>query len=228
MKKIILDTLNELISESTLDDQVKWQYLKYNIRKYTITFSKDLAKTTNKTIAGLETKLKHFEKQENYVDKIDYKVYKQQLDKIYEKKAIGIKIRSKCNWYEHGEKVKNPLIFFLNLENDRAIQSQIHSVTINQDEITDQDKINKQIFSFYQSLFSRQVQVQTGKIDAHLDNIPLPKLTNEQTLSCEGIISEDEVFKSLKAMDNNINHLEMMDSLRKFMNASGRKSKSCF
>ena len=47
------------------------------------------------------------------------------------------------------------------------------------------------------------MQVQTGKIDAYLDNIPLPKLTNEQTLSCEGIISEDEVFKSLKSIDNN-------------------------
>ena len=27
---------------------VKWEYLKYNIRKYTINFSKQLAKTTNK------------------------------------------------------------------------------------------------------------------------------------------------------------------------------------
>ena len=33
--------------------------------------------------------------------------------------------------------------------------------------------------------------------------MPLPKLTNEQTISCEGIISEDEVFKSLKTMDDN-------------------------
>ena len=49
----------------------------------------------------------------------------------------------------------------------------------------------------------RKVQFQTGIIKAYLDNIPLPKLTNEQTLSSEGIISEDEVFKSLKSMDNN-------------------------
>ena len=47
------------------------------------------------------------------------------------------------------------------------------------------------------------MQVQTDKIDAYLDNIPLPKLTNEQTLSCEGIISEDEKFKSLKSIHNN-------------------------
>ena len=120
--------------------------------------------------------------------------------KSTKKKAKGIKIRSKCNWYEHGEKSTK---FFLNLEKHRAIQGQIHSVFINQDEITDQDEINKQIFSFYQSLFSRKVQFQTDIIEAYLENIPLPKLTYEQTLNCEGIISEDEVFKSLKSMENN-------------------------
>ena len=52
-------------------------------------------------------------------------------------------------------------------------------------------------------MFSRKVQNQTDKIEAYLELIPLPKLTNEQTLSCEGIISEDEVFKSLKSMENN-------------------------
>ena len=44
---------------------------------------------------------------ENYVDNIDYKVCKQQLDAIYEEKAKVIKIRSKCNWYELGEKCTN-------------------------------------------------------------------------------------------------------------------------
>ena len=51
-------------------------------------------------------------------------------------------------------------------------------------------------------MFSRKVQNQTDKIEAHLELIPLPNLTNEQTLSCEDIISEDEVFKSLKSMEN--------------------------
>ena len=50
-------------------------------------------------------------------------------------------------WHEKSTK------FFYNLEKHRAIQSQIHFVIINQDEITDQDKINKQPFYFYQSLF---------------------------------------------------------------------------
>ena len=52
-------------------------------------------------------------------------------------------------------------------------------------------------------MFSRTVQIQTDKTEAYLENIPLPKLTNKQTLSCEGIISQDEVLKSLKSMENN-------------------------
>ena len=87
MKKLISDTLNELFNENILDDQVNWEYLKYNFRKYTINFSKKLVKNTNKNIVDLETKLMHFEKAyENYVDNIDYKVRKQQLDAIYEEK----------------------------------------------------------------------------------------------------------------------------------------------
>ena len=114
--------------------------MKCNIRKYTIKFSKELAKNINK-IDDFETKLRHYEKRENCVDNLHYKVCKQQLDEIYEKKAKSIKIRSKCNWYEHGEKTScNP-------------KSNI--VIINQDEITDQDEINTQILSLYQSLFSR-------------------------------------------------------------------------
>ena len=77
MKKFIFDTLNELFNENILDDQVKWEYLKYNISKYTINFSKELAKNTNKTTADLETKLRHYEKHENHVYNIDYKVCKQ-------------------------------------------------------------------------------------------------------------------------------------------------------
>ena len=89
------------------------------------------------------------------------------------------------------------------MEKHRAIQIDIHSVIVKQDEITDQAEINKQRFSFYQSLFSRKVQNQTDKIESYLELIPLPKLTSEQTLSCEGIIPEDEVFKSLKSIENN-------------------------
>ena len=66
-----------------------------------------------------EVTFKHSEKHyENYVDNIVYKVSKQQLDAIYEEKAKGMIIRSKCNWFEHGKKSTK---FFLNYEKNSAI-----------------------------------------------------------------------------------------------------------
>ena len=142
----------------------KWKqkYLKYNIRKYTINFSQKLAKNTNKKIAELLTNRKHFSKyKENYVDNIDDKVCKHQLDAIYEERAKGIKISCKCSWYRLGEKFTK---IFLNLQKHRAIQSQIHPDFINQNEITYHVEITYHIFSFYQSLFWRKVQNQADKM----------------------------------------------------------------
>ena len=55
----------------------------------------------------------------------EYNDCKTQLEQIYKIKANGIKIRSKCEWYEQGEKSSR---FFLNLEKSRAIQDQVRTV----------------------------------------------------------------------------------------------------
>ena len=99
--------------------------------------------------------------------------------------------------------VENLLDFFLNLEKNCVIKSQTHPIIIIQNKITDQVQISKQIFSFYKSFFSHNVKNKTDKIEIYLEHVPLPKLTNEQTLSCKGITSDDEVFNSLKSMEHN-------------------------
>ena len=50
--------------------------LEIQYQKIQIKFSKEPAKNANKTMDDLETKLKYYEKHENYVDNIDYKVCK--------------------------------------------------------------------------------------------------------------------------------------------------------
>ena len=47
---------------------------------------------------------------------------KNNLDQTYQEKANEIKIRSKCDWYEFGEKSSR---FFLNLANQHASQNQV-------------------------------------------------------------------------------------------------------
>ena len=97
------------------------------------------------------------------------------------------------------------------MEKHRATQSQIHSIVINQDKITDQAEIIKQLFSFNRSLLLRKVQIQANKIEPYLKNTILPKLTNEQTL----------IFEGIKFMENNF---EMIDSLKNYTNVSEMKS----
>ena len=48
---------------------------------------------------------------------------------IYDQIAEGIRIRSKYDWYEHGEKSTK---YFLNLEKNRGNQNQIRKLVIDE------------------------------------------------------------------------------------------------
>ena len=96
------------------DAQMKWEFLKYEIRKFTIDYSKKAAKIRKQQKINLEQKLKNLENNlTSEENRKLYNHYKNELETIYDHIADGIKIRSKCEWYEHGEKSTK---FFLNLE----------------------------------------------------------------------------------------------------------------
>ena len=107
--------------------------MKYEIRNFTIDYSKKLAKERKENKTLLENKLKELEGNLNTEDNIQsYNIYKKELDSIYDHIAEGIRIRSKCDWYEHGEKSSK---FFLNLEKKRGNQNQIRKLIIDEKEI---------------------------------------------------------------------------------------------
>ena len=111
MKENISTCLNHLEKEHILDDQVRWEYLKYKVRKFSIKFSKVQAKNL-KTVL-LEKMSKILESNMNNHE--EHNDCKTQLEQIYKIKTKGIIIKCKCEWYEHREK------FYLNLEKGRAI-----------------------------------------------------------------------------------------------------------
>ena len=61
-----------------------------------------------------------------------------------------IRIRSRCLWYEEGEKSSR---FFLNLEKFNGARSQTSKIIVNDQEIADPNKILNEIRIFYESLF---------------------------------------------------------------------------
>ena len=73
------------------------------------------------------------EKLQNNLESSDnlrkYKSLKNNLELIYGHIAEGVRIRSKCNWYEQGKKSTK---FFLNLEKHRGNQNRIRKLIVNE------------------------------------------------------------------------------------------------
>ena len=148
MKEHISTCLNLLEKENILNDQVRWEYLKYEVRKFSIKFSKAQAKKLRLERVLLEKKLKNFDSNMNNHE--EHNDCKTQLEQIYKIKVNGMKIRSKWEWYKHGEKSSK---FFLNLEKSRAIQGQVRTVIYNDKETNDETEITNHIYSFFNYLY---------------------------------------------------------------------------
>ena len=94
------------------------------------------------------------------------------------KRAEGTKIRSKCEWYQHVEK---PLKFFLNLENQKAINTTVRHLIDDEKDITDIKEINACICKFYKNLFEKNVSKLDLEKESFLNSIALPNLTSVLT-----------------------------------------------
>ena len=102
-----------LLRSFFLNRQLKWELLKYEVQKFTFNYTKQIAKEKRKQQTHLENQLIILEKCLDEDDNISkYNAIKNELDAIYDHITEGIRIRSKCNWYEHSEKSAKS---FLNL-----------------------------------------------------------------------------------------------------------------
>ena len=93
-----------------------------------------------------------------------------------------MKIRSKCEWYEHGEKSSK---FFLNLEKSRAIQGQVRTVIYNDKWINDEKEINKHTYSFFNHLYKETASFSSANLKTDLNTMSFPKLTKEKSKTLE-------------------------------------------
>ena len=91
MKKNIENIINSF--EPDFIYQMKWEYLKYEIRKFTISFSKYKNKLMREKKLNLERKLKLLEAKLNCNEAEDeYNVCKENLNVIYYEIATGINL----------------------------------------------------------------------------------------------------------------------------------------
>ena len=80
--------INELKSNTFLDNQLKWELLKYEIRRFTISYCKQRNKKDVAERKYLENKLKNLENVlDNYDNLESYHNIKNKMEEIYEKKS---------------------------------------------------------------------------------------------------------------------------------------------
>ena len=116
----------------------------------------------------MDNKLKSLGDSPSFVISPEYIETNEKLDKVYQGTTNGIRIRSKCNWYKHGEKTSN---FFLNLEKPHAFQNQIRNILIDNIEINNQKDINNELYLYYKNLFNERQHLSEHDINNFLNTV---------------------------------------------------------
>ena len=154
------------------DVRVQWDWLKYNIRKETIHYSKAKAKQRRERINSIENKLKLAEEEQAVTLTVEnlnkLENLKTEYEKEYEYITRGAIVRSRVNWYEKGEKNNK---YFLNLENNNKTKSTIRKLERKDGIITTNPKIIMDaLHSFYSVLYS-------DESNAEINYLPCPFLS---------------------------------------------------
>ena len=124
------------------------------------------------------------------------------LELFYEEKVKGIIIRARARWHEHGEKSTK---YFLNLEKRNHIKKHMKKLNINGSITTDPFDILSEQQRFYQELHTSRNKNENNSqmIESFLKDLNIPKLSQEQKVSCEGKITSEECALLLESFEDN-------------------------
>ena len=120
-----------------------------------------------------------------------------ELDELKLKKGKLAILASGARWVEQGEKLSK---YFLNLCKKRSVQKSIVSLKSSTGEILDDSKsILEYCAKYFRTLFKSD-GVELESMNAFSLDESGPRLSEEERLSCEGIITAEECLSALKGM----------------------------
>jgi len=183
-----------------VDRQLKWEFVKYEIRKFTCAYSKRKKYETTQKQKDLEHQLLDLER--NLTGQLDVNRYndiKNQLQKIDDEKMQGYIIRSKVQWHEEGERSTK---YFLGLEKNRAVKKHVQKLKLpNGQTTTNPKQILKVASNYYEKLYSDKTVTQDILDDEILN--ATESLNDEDKISCEGPITIQECETIVKSFSKN-------------------------
>ena len=179
---------------------VWWDKAKYQFKLIAIKHSTRMRLLEVQERSYLEEELKRTKlvadqsvKQDDVAKYLEIKIKLKQLEL---REVEALKIRTKAEFVEQGEKSTR---YFYSLEKRRQAEKTIKMLTKdNNDTVTDQGNIMKEVHNFYKELYS------SGNIDTHAQdtmfNIDAPTLSDEARDACEGLLKTEELSSALNQM----------------------------
>ena len=187
------------------DAMGRWEFLKYKMRQLSMKYSKEKAAERKSRRISLENSVKQLEikistnSNEELLEQ--YNKAKNELEALYDYITEGIILRSKTDWYEHGEKSSK---YFFNLEKRNKSKSHLRKILKSSgQETSNQTEILDNIRSYYSSLYKRCSNKSESDCLSYLTNLNLPKLSVEQQNLCEGKLTRRECWEALLSMGSN-------------------------
>ena len=116
VKKLVAE---KKVEYGGMNNQIKWELIKFEIRKFTMAFSKKVAREKKRFLELNEKITRDFEtkpRNEHSISEEEYERAKVEIEKFHSEKTKGYILRSKCQIYDEGEKSTK---FFLSLEKKR-------------------------------------------------------------------------------------------------------------
>jgi exonuclease III len=181
------------------DIRIKWELIKYEIRKFTIQYAKNKKNVKNQRKRQLETLLRDLERSLSSCDNITkYNEVKHELKQIDDEAINGLIIRSKVQWHEEGERSTK---YFLGLEKNRGLKKHVRKLKLIDGTITtDPEHILKTQANYYSSLYSSKLNANSYDLSQCYEHVPT--LNEGDRNTCEGVATANECEHVLNTFKN--------------------------
>ena len=126
---------------------------------------------------------------------------KNKLQDFLDYRTQGLLLRCKAQYYEKGEKNTK---YFLNLERRENIEKTMNKLHKSDGTFTtNQKEILEGQATFYSDLYKSKSTINKSDILTYLDNIEITKLSIEEKNFCDGDLTIDECYDTLKTFGAN-------------------------
>ena len=204
----IHETQNEYENDESINPALLWDMIKLKTREKSLSFAAAKKRKTLQKQHELEEKIALLEKELEQLAAVSktqktnkteqLELFKSELEEIIKVRTQGAILRCKIKWYNEGEKNTK---YFLNLEKRHFKLSTISQLKITDQEFVTSDKeILAECETFYKKLYTSQKNViptENDLFQPENDTV----LDNNDAMSCEGHLTEQECLKALRSMD---------------------------